>query len=248
MKHIFLYPILIALLLSSCAKQQYVISSIQGEYITVGQATHPDPKMVALVDGYKKQLDDKMNRVIGYAEQYMDKDRPEGLLNNFTSDVLLHLDKKYTQGQDIDLSFVNIGGLRAPIANGNITVGDIYSTYPFENALVVVRLKGKYLNELFESYARLPGGISSTGRLLIKNKKLIDAKVNGQPVDANKIYTIVTLDYLAEGNDGMDALKNAESVTLTGATLRDYILDYIVAETAKGNKIKVQTDGRIAEQ
>lgn len=249
MKHLIVYPILFLLILSSCSRKQYVISSIHGQYVPVTTAANPDPKLVALVDGYKHQMEQTMGVVIGTAAQDMPYGKPESLLTNFTSDVIKGLDTRYTEGQPVDLTLMNVNGHRAPIAKGDITVGDVFSTYSFENELVVVRLKGTDLNELFSQYARMNGaGISGNVRLIINDGKLINATVDGKPVDKDKTYTIVTLDYLAEGNDGMAALKKSQSVTHTKITLRDYILDYIKGETAKGNVIDSKLDGRITIQ
>ncbi len=143
--------------------------------------------------------------IIGQATQNMPYGKPESLLTNFTSDVMKLLDTRYTDGLPVDITLMNVNGHRAPIAKGDITVGDIFSTYSFENELVVVRLKGTDLNELFDQYAQMGGaGISGNVRLDIKDGKITSSSVDGKPVDKDKIYTIVTLDYLAEGNDGME--------------------------------------------
>ncbi len=247
MKRLIIYPIILLLFFSSCSRKQYVITSIRGEYVPVTATSHPDPQMSALVEGYKHQLEKTMGVVIGTAAQNMPYGKPESLLTNFTSDAIKGLDTHYTDGQPVDLTLMNVNGHRSPIAKGDITVGDIFSTYSFENELVVVRLKGNDLNELFDQYAQMGGaGISGNVRLHIKDKKIVSATVDGKPVDKDKIYTIVTLDYLSEGNDGMAALKKAQSVTHTKITLRDFILDYIKSETAKGNAIDSKLDGRIA--
>jgi 2',3'-cyclic-nucleotide 2'-phosphodiesterase (5'-nucleotidase family) len=205
-----------------------------------------DPKMVAMVDHYKKRMDENMGKVIGRSDLFMNIGLPESLLTNFTSDIMLRLDIKYTEGQTVDLSIMNVNGHRSPIPKGDITVGDVFSTYSFDNELVIVRLKGNYLTDVFKAYAGRGGsGISYNVKLIIKDKKLIDAKVNGKQVDDDKIYAIVTIDYLAEGNDAMDALKNAESVTQAGITLRDYMMDYIKEEAQAGRSISSKTDGRI---
>ena len=246
MRHIFFYPIILLLIVTSCSSRQYTISSIQGEYISVIAANKPDPEMAGLVNHYKKQLDDRMGKTIGYSTEYMPYTSYQSLLTNFTADVMVKLDVKYTGGQHVDLALMNVHGHRAAIPEGNITVGDIFSTYSFENELVVLRLKGEYLNDIFKMYAGTGGaGISNTLQIVSENKKLVSAKVNGKPVEKDKIYTIVTLDYLAEGNDGMQALRKAESATHTGLTLRDYILHYIQDKTAKGEKITSMLDERV---
>ncbi|WP_221413123.1 5'-nucleotidase C-terminal domain-containing protein [Dysgonomonas sp. 521] len=219
---------------------------MKGEYIPVKETSHPDKDMAEMVNSYKKLLDERMGEVIGHSTQLMDIGIPESLLTNFTSDVMYQLDGSYTNGKHIDFSIMNVHGHRAPLPEGDITLGDIFSTYSFENELVLVYLRGNYLTDIFNAYARRGGaGISGNVKLTIKDKKLADAKIDGKPIDNNKIYTIVTLDYLAEGNDAMDALKNAESSTPIGLTLRDYILNYIRKETREGRDISSKLDGRI---
>jgi 2',3'-cyclic-nucleotide 2'-phosphodiesterase (5'-nucleotidase family) len=218
---------------------------LSGERLPVLPAKNPDPKAVAYIDGYKRQLDREMNHVIGRSEQAMSAGKPESLLTNFTSDVMMLLDVQITGGK-ADLSIMNVQGHRASMPEGEITTGNIFEIYSFDNMLAVLHLKGADLLDVFRAYARIGGaGISSTVRLVIRNGQLIDAKINGQPVDDRKIYTIITLDYLAEGNDDMEALKKAVSVKNTGITLRDYMLDYIKSRTAEGKAVSSKLDGRI---
>jgi 2',3'-cyclic-nucleotide 2'-phosphodiesterase (5'-nucleotidase family) len=245
MKKILLVSLLIIPLLP-CFAQQYVVTSMKGEYIPVTNTNNPDKEMADTVAYYKHRMQNVMDQVIGSSAQYMVAEKPESLLTNFTSDVMLGIDTKYTDGQPVDLTMMNVHGHRSPIPEGDITVGDVFSTYSFENELVVVRIKGSNLKEVFDGYASIGGaGISGNVKLVIKNKQLQSAKVNGLPLDRNRIYTIVTLDYLAEGNDGMKALKKAESVTNTGLTLRNFIMDYIEAKAKNGEKISSKIDGRI---
>ncbi|GAB6008265.1 5'-nucleotidase C-terminal domain-containing protein [Dysgonomonas reticulitermitis] len=245
MKKILFVSLLIILFLP-CYAQQYVVTSMKGEYIPVTGTNRPDKEMADTVAYYKHRMQNVMDQVIGSSAQYMAVGKPESLLTNFTSDVMLGLDTKYTDGQPVDLTMMNVHGHRSPVPEGDITVGDVFSTYSFENELVVVRIKGSNLKEVFDGYAGIGGaGISGNVKLVIKDKQLQSAKVNGFPLDRNKIYTIVTLDYLAEGNDGMKALKKAESVTNTGLTLRDYMMDYIKAKAKNGEKISSKIDGRI---
>ncbi|MFR9165631.1 MAG: 5'-nucleotidase C-terminal domain-containing protein [Dysgonomonas sp.] len=241
----------VLMMLASCgANQQYTVSSVTGERVLVTPTDHPDIGMLELVSHYKAKLDREMNVVIGESDDYMPFGKPESLLTNFTSDVMMLLDTKYTEGTKPDLTVMNVNGHRAPMPEGDITVGDLFEVYSFDNELAVVKLKGSDLLDLFDSYAKMGGsGISSNVRLIIsKDGKLIDAKVNGKPVDKDKIYTVVTLDYLAEGNDGMDAFKKSLSVYKPGIILRDYMIEYVKSQTEKDKDISSELDGRITVQ
>lgn len=241
------YMAVAVLLLVACGpKKQYVITSMTGAYLPVTKTNGGSEEMADFIGFYTEILDREMNKPVGHSAQYMTTGRPESLLTNLTSDFMLDLDPSYNDGHPIDIAFMNVHGIRAPIAEGEITVGDIFDTYPFDNTLVIVQLKGKYLTELFKSYANMGGaGLSKNMKLIIKGNKLQEALIGGEPVDESKIYTIITLDYLAEGNDGMDALKNAESVKQTGVTLRDYMLDNIRRLEGQGQKLASSLDGRI---
>ncbi len=230
----------------SCGSGGYFVSSSSGIYLPVTQTSSPDPEVVALVNKYKTELDGQMNEVIGTSAVFMPYSKPESLLTNLTSDVMQQLGPEYTGGKTVDVAFMNVSGHRAPVAKGDITVGNLFSTYSFENELAVLQIKGEYLNEVFDAYARMGGaGVSSTVKLLVEDKKVKKVSVHGEPVDPQRIYTVVTLDYLAEGNSGMNALTKAESVVFPGITLRDYMIDYVRRQTAAGKEIVSELDGRI---
>ncbi|MCD8261190.1 MAG: 5'-nucleotidase C-terminal domain-containing protein [Bacteroides sp.] len=237
---------LLLLALTECQTRSYVASDIRGEYIPVTPTQNPDQATATFINSYKQQLDDQMNEVIGHSVEFMPYSKPESLLTNLTSDVMVKLDPGYTGGVVPDLSLMNVSGHRAALPKGDLTVGHLFSTYSFENQLAVVRLKGEYLHEVFDAYAQMGGaGISSTVKCVIKDNKVVSALVNGEPVDNNRIYTIITLDYLAEGNSRMSALTQSEETTFPGITLRDYMIKYIKNETRNGREIRSVLDGRI---
>ena len=81
-------------------------------------------------------------------------------------------------------------------------------------------------------------------KLTIKERKVSSVTVDGLPVDENRVYKISTLDYLADGNNDMDALRNAIKATHTGM-LRDVMIDYVKEQTRQGSEITSRLDGRI---
>jgi len=232
----------ILLFFSSC-QSGYQVVSMDGKYIPVVEASQPDTEVAHFIDVYKSQMDQEMNVVVGISTVDMYAAKPESALTNFTSDVMMTLGTRYTDGEKIDFTLMNVHGHRSPIVQGEIKLGDLYNTYPFENELVTLKLKGEQVKEVFDAYARMGGaGISSTVRLKIKNKEIVEALINGEPVQDDRIYTIVTLDYLAEGNNGMQALTKAVSAVPTGITLRDYMIEYVSRMQAAGKEVGSATD------
>jgi len=205
----------------------------------------PHRKMQALVQSYKEGLDREMNEVIGYSAQFMDYKRPESLLTNLTSDVMkAYGDEHLPQGADVGV--MNVHGHRATLPQGQMTVGNLYEIYSFDNTITFLELKGSDLEKIFDAYARIGGaGISSNVRLVAEGGKVKNVTIDGKPVDRNRIYHIVTLDYLAEGNDNMSAFRNALSSVNTGITLRDVMIDYVKEQTRRGTEIKSVLDDRI---
>ena len=245
----WLYYSLITLLVVSCVSSKstykHSIVSMSGTIVEMNKDQGTNDEMQALVNKYKGSLDKEMNEVIGKSDEFMQYKRPESLLTNFTSDVMKEYgDERLPNGADI--AFVNVHGHRANMPKSNITLGNLYEIYSFDNTVAFLELKGKDLSKIFEAYARIGGaGISSNARLLVKDNKIVSATLDGKPIDPNRIYNVVTVDYLSDGNDNMGAFKNAVKMVDTGVTLRDVMIDYVRKQTAEGKSLTSKIDGRI---
>ena len=73
--------------------------------------------------------------------------------------------------------------------------------------------------------------------------------MNGKQIDPKAKYRIATIDYLAQGNDKLEAFKaktdfNAPQDPSNNS--RYIILNYFKAMTAEGKTIDSRTEGRIA--
>ncbi len=243
------YSLLSVALLSSCGTKQkaYNVVSMSGsrETITDKYDKKPNKEVQSFISQYKAKFDEQMKVQIATSDQAMSTGRPESLLTNLTSDQMKRFADDYTHG-NCDLAIMNVNGHRAGMPKGVITLEDIYEIYPFDNSLVVLKLKGSDLTKVFESYIQIKGaGISSNVRLVGIGKTLQSATVDGKQVYPDKVYTIVTLDYLADGNDDMKDLRNAISVDRTGVLVRDMMIDYAKNQTKQGKSIHSELDGRI---
>ena len=246
MRKRLIWVIALTISLFSC-KQQYKILEMKGEIIEIDSTfdSNPNHSLQKLVLLYKSQLDKEMNVPIGTSTSVMEYRRPESLLTNLTSDVMKEFgDEHLPNGADI--SVMNVFGHRATMPKGNITIGNLYEIYSFDNAITFLDLKGIDLRKMFDAYARIGGaGISSNVKLIIEEKKVKSVTIDNKPIDNNKIYKIVTLDYLAEGNDNMRAFLNAISINNTGVTIRDIMIDWVKEQTRMGKDIESVVDGRI---
>ena len=236
-----------AFLLSSCTSA-YKVTKSEGTMVAIDSTwdVNPDAEAVALLAPYKAKVDSIMYRVVGTAEMSMDKGAPESLLSNLVADVLRNAAAQVL-GKPADMGLINMGGLRNVLTEGPITTENIYEILPFENSLCILTMKGVNLKELFNNIAVRHGeGVSGVQLLITKDGKLLQGTVGGRPIEDNQLYTIATIDYLADGNDGMTALPQAEKRECPdGATLRGLFMDYVERQTAAGKKITSRLEGRV---
>ena len=78
--------------------------------------------------------------------------------------------------------------------------------------------------------------------------QLLSALLNGKEIDAGGSYRVVTLDYLSEGNDKMEAFKagtNVVSPQEERNNIRYIIMDYFRAEAAQGRAVDGPDERRI---
>lgn len=226
----------------------YEVAQIEGTRICIDSIwdTHPDEKAAAILKPYKEKIDEMMYEVIGVSEATMDKGRPESLLSNLVAEVLrLSADRVLKHSADIGI--MNMGGLRNILPQGDITVDAVFEILPFENSLCVLTMKGTEMKRLMEVIASLHGeGLSGAHLEITKDGKLLKATVQGKEIEDDKDYTVATIDYLADGNDGLAPLANADKRECPdGMTLRGLFLDYVRQQTAAGKKITSKLDGRI---
>lgn len=240
-----IYVFLIAVSAAACAPKVWIVTHATSIKIPIDSKTEAiaDKSYSEHLQPLKQQLGIKMNVVIGVAAETMKGHAPESLLSNFSADVYRQAGTDYL-GRPVDISIVNLGGLRTEIPAGNITVGKIFELMPFENELVILWLKGDKLLDLIQYFASVCGEGISGIRMEINNGKAVNVTVNGKPIVAEMLYSIATSDYLAGGNDKMFQLAQYEKRQNTGIKLRDILMTYIKNETIKGNKIVAKLDGR----
>ena len=203
-----------------------------------------------LIRPFQDSLQSRMSTVIGYATETMLRNRPQSLLSNFTADALKEIGERF-YGRPMDMGIMNFGGLRSDLDKGDVTIGTMFRIYPFENALTILEIKGEYVEKAIKAVAgkKLEAFSGSEVVLTTKNHKTEATKIliGGKPIDPQRIYYIATIDYLAEGNDGLSALTNAEKTTNTGVLLRDVMTLKVKELTEEGKNIESQLDNRVVD-
>ncbi len=206
---------------------------------------YPDREAVHLVALYQAEVKQAMGQVIGVSAMDMERDCPESLLSNLVADVLLEYARAWS-GLPVEFAVMNIGGIRSDLPKGAITIGKVYEILPFENSMCIVTLRGEEVKALFTEIARVRGEAVSNVQVEISAaRELLSLQIDGKPVDENRLYTVATVDYLAEGNDGMTAFQRSERCDCPpGETIRSIFMEYVKQQTARGELIRSELDGR----
>ena len=153
-------------------------------------------------------------------------------------------------GEKPDFAVYNMGGIRAALSEGAVTIGNVLDVAPFENKICFLTLDGDKVEELFEQIAASGGEAVSHGvRLVItKDGRLRSALVGGKGIDKDRQYRIATLDYLAQGNDGLEAFKDKTGVVSPKSeenNVRHIIENYFREQEKNGRPVESRVEGRI---
>lgn len=186
-----------------------------------------------------------LKEVVGYSPKAMSKYSPESPLSNWVADMMLVQGRKYS-GRKIDVSFANYGGVRVDMPEGDVTVEDIRSMFPFKNNLVIVELTGERLLQVLDSLVinkswQIVGGM----QVVIGDGHVESLKIGGKPVKPCRKYTLATNTFLLNGGDNVNLAYNALSVKDTGVDIYDVVMDYLKDLRASGRDVSAVADGRV---
>jgi 2',3'-cyclic-nucleotide 2'-phosphodiesterase (5'-nucleotidase family) len=233
----------VALLVASCGKEfRDGSSAVTYHYITDTIAA--DSSALQFIAPYRDSLNQSMNKIIGEVVVDLPKGKPESLMGNFFCDALREQAALYFY-QAIDVCVMNYGGLRIPVVPaGKITVGKVYELMPFDNFLVLMKVKGSVLQQLLNHVAKEGGWPVSGTRMKIKDGSAVDVLINNAPLEDNKVYSLLVSDYMADGGDKLEMLK-ALPYENSGVFVRDALIGYIIQQDIAGKMIEAKTEGRI---
>jgi len=169
------------------------------------------------------------NTVVGKSAHELSHDRgeyTETILGQWVTDVM-------RQAAGADIAFENSGGLRTSLHAGAITMGNLYEVMPFDNTLVTVDMTGKQvLDVLKHGIMNQKIGMVQYSGMKIRyspeaeeNSRFVITMPDGQPLQMDKIYKVVTNDFMASGGDGYTTFSQGKNVTDTELPLRDIIAD-----------------------
>ena len=161
-----------------------------------------------------------------------------------------------------EVAFVNAANCRGSLSEGKVTNKEITSVFPFPNKLFKVSLSEKNLVQAISQCAKSvtaknhkPGlmqvsgleySISKNGELMSMN--FVDAQGQKHPIDVKnpsetKTYTVIYDDFLYNGGDDLECLKNQPVVEAYDFCKDKTTIDYV--KKLNGQPFDLKNQGRI---
>jgi 2',3'-cyclic-nucleotide 2'-phosphodiesterase (5'-nucleotidase family) len=220
------------LLLFSCSKGFHVTSK-EGKRLTINDKIKNDEAIEIFVTPYRNHINRDLDSILAVAPVTFDKTkgRYQSNIGNMMADICLDAANKILSNRGeilADVCLLNYGGIRNIIPAGSVTARTAYEVMPFENQLSVLNLNGELLMQLVNYFEKDLKNHPFAGMQLYFNEKgvLLDARIKGEPIVANKIYRVVTSDYLANGGDNMSFFEKNVGRQDLDYKIRNVLIDY----------------------
>src|SRR3954447_4716485 len=184
----------------------------------------PVPDLASLVQTFKDRIAPIAERVVGQAAAAVTRATTpagESGLGDLIADAQAH-----EAGSQIAL--MNPGGIRADLAAGQLTYGNLFSVQPFDNGLAKMTLTGAQLKAVIEQQFQdaedkilQVAGIKETyDRSRAAGDRITALTLaDGTPIDPAASYTVAANSFLATGGDGFTVFKDATNVTSLGTDI-----------------------------
>lgn len=226
----------IALLsLTACKTTSLQVANVQTQKnISINKELKDDEGFAKFIEPYTLKLNKEMNQKISYTQVDLTKEGDNSNLGNLLADYTFDGADVWTKAnlnKNVDAALINIGGIRTTIGKGDILLKNVFEVMPFENEVIIVKMKGSDVQGLFDYYAKTQVN-NPVSHLYIEtnNGQLTKTLINGKVVNPTQDYYIATSDYLALGGDNMKFFSKGESIP-TGIKLRDLFIDYFKKNT-----------------
>ena len=231
-----------------------VITSATGEPLIMDAAVTEDEVTVARVAEAAAPLEEIRNKVVAQTDEAIGGDRAvcramECTMGNLIADAML----ARVADQGIQIAIQNGGGIRASIDAGEVTMGEVLTVLPFQNTLSTFQVTGATLVEALENgvgqveegagrFPQVAGMSFAFDATQPAGSRVSDVMVGGAAIEMDKVYGVVSNNYVRNGGDGYDMFRDAANAYDFGPDLADVTAEYLAANAP----YKPYTDGRIA--
>lgn len=237
--------------LISCGSKNYGISRIEGKKISITEKQSSDSEIEVFIKPYREHIDKDLSEVLAYCPETLEKSKGVWQTNigNFLADVTLEKSNKIfvsREKKSIDICLLNHGGIRSIIPKGNVTARTAYEIMPFENSAIAIALKGEQILEIANYIVseKKPHPLAGMTFTIDKNNVVKNIMVQGKPLENDKIYYVVTSDYLSNGGDNMNFFKKGIQTFDLDYKLRNILIDYF----KEVDTLKINNNIRITKE
>ncbi len=236
-----------------------VVTSAEGDTMLLDASVTPDEAILARISEMGAPIEELRARVVGEIGADVDGSREtcragECEMGNLVAEAILDRVK----GQGVSIVIQNGGGLRASIAGGTVTMGDVLTVLPFQNTLSTFNITGAGIiaalengvSEVEEGSGRFPqvAGLkySWDPKVAPMEGRIRDVMVmegaDWVPIDPEKTYIVGTNNFMRAGGDGYAVMRDEGTNAYDfGPGLETVLADYIAANPG----YMPFTDGRI---
>lgn len=224
-----------------------------------------DPEVDAIVKKWQEKAGPERAKVVGNVTEDITGDASgdrgvETPMADLVADSILWGTKAEAKG-GAEISFMNVGGVRASLlrdtitngeAVGEVTYEEAYQVAPFGNLVVTIDMKGADIKEALEqqydpSRGRqyLALGVSDGFTYTWddskpQGQKVSEMKLDGTPIETDQSYKVSTLSFLQEGGDGFTGFAKGTNL-VGGPEDLDNLVKYLQANpdlTAPQDRVK----------
>ncbi|KAL8749847.1 MAG: hypothetical protein Q9184_006645, partial [Pyrenodesmia sp. 2 TL-2023] len=183
----------------------------------ITRAIPEDPATLQIVDGLTSKLRRHLETRVGYTFTPLDARfttvrTRESNLGNFVCDLMRHF-------YSADCALMAGGTIRGDqvYVPGVLRLKDIMNCFPFEDPVIVVRVKGKAIRQALENsvclvpalegrYCQVSGARFCYNTIAKPGSRVQWVEVAGAALDEDKEYTVATRGYMGRGKDGFTSL------------------------------------------
>ena len=229
------------------------VTEAAGQPLIIDASVAEDEAVKARIAEAAKPLEEIRNKVVAEASEPIGGDREvcrakECSMGSLIADAML--DRVRDQG--IEIAIQNGGGIRASIDAGPVTMGEVLTVLPFQNTLSTFQVTGATIvaalengvSQIEEGAGRFPqvAGMSyAFDASKAAGERVSDVMVGGAPIDMDKLYGVVSNNYVRNGGDGYSMFKDAQNAYDFGPDLADVTAEFLAAQ----GPFTPYTDGRI---
>lgn len=230
------------------------ITEAKGEPILIDAAVTEDAATVARIAELAAPLEEIRSKVVADTAEPIGGDRAvcraqECTMGNLIADAML----ARVADQGISVAIQNGGGIRASIDAGQVTMGDVLTVLPFQNTLSTFQVTGAVLVEALENgvsqveegagrFPQVAGIRFAFDAGAPAGSRVSDVMIGGMAVELEKVYGVVSNNYVRNGGDGYAMFKTATNPYDFGPDLADVTAEFLAANAP----YTPYTDGRIA--